>query len=122
MIELAKIPVYRLVFRFHIYLDRVVHTYPKKYYYMIGERIRKVNLALVEKIHAIASSKGKSQQKHFESLKKIIEKLKFYMRLSFEYQLLKEKQMIYIFSEIIRIEKQLYLWQEAGKAKEKRQT
>lgn len=114
MIELANLPVYRVIFRLHLYLDRVVGAYPKKYYHIIGERIRKLNLALIEKLCDIASSKGRVQQKHFSSIKRKIEKLKIYMRLSFEYRLLKAKQMSYIFKEIVNIEKHLYLWQKSG--------
>lgn len=115
MIELAKIPVYRVIFRLHIYIDRVVNAYPKRYYHTIGQRIIKTNLAVVETLYSIATSQGKPQQKHFKRMTRKIDQLKLYMRLSFEYRLLKVKQMTYIFREITNIEKQLYLWQQSQK-------
>lgn len=109
----TDLPVYRAMFRLHLYIDRVLNNYPKKYYYTIGKTISKINIDIIVCLHKLATVQHREKTKLFRRIFKKINEFKFYLRLSFEYKILKTKQMTYIFKELINVEKQIYLWEKS---------
>lgn len=101
---MKKQNVYRELYKIHLYIDQMLHKYPKKYYYTLGVRTREYNIEILMQVYQWALQSNMEIKPISELLMKM-EELKLYLKLANEYKIVSIKQLSYLFFKIESVKK-----------------
>lgn len=86
---------YQEYYKLHLYIDNLLHHYPKKYYHSLGVKIRDLNIHILLSLHQQAQQADPDPQE-ISTLLQQMDTLVFYLNLSGSYAILPQKKLSYI--------------------------
>lgn len=93
--------LYREVYKLHLYIDKMIHKYPKKYYYTLGVKTRECNIEILLKLQkSMLANQYRIDTEDTTNILMKIEELKLYLKLANEYKIIPLAQISYLFFNI----------------------
>ncbi len=110
MARYQHLPIFQKAYDLNLEIYRLVHNFPREYKYTLGQKLKEVISELLERIVMANSLKDKSDC--FGEIRIRSEKLRIYLRLAFDLNVINSRKFERFNRLILEISKQVSGWEK----------
>lgn len=110
MARYQHLPVFQDTYDLAIEIHKRVENFPRVHRYSIGEKIKNISFDLLDLIIRANSAKNKKDDLH--EAERILEKLKVYIRLTYDLKIVGQKGFEFLVKKMDEIGRQVNKWKE----------